>query len=51
MEHRDLLGYTTEELRRFAQEGLDSGPSKHSSMDDIKTEGRRRFEGAQPREA
>jgi len=27
-DRRDLLGYTVEELRRLAQEGIDSGPAQ-----------------------
>jgi antitoxin ParD1/3/4 len=45
-ERRDLLGYTVEELRDLVRDGLESGPSKHASMDEIKTEARRRFEGS-----
>lgn len=43
-ERRELLGYTVEELRALVQEGIDSGPSRRGSMDDIKAEARRRFE-------
>jgi len=42
-ERRDLLGYTVVELRDLVQEGLESGPSGRSSMDQIKAEARRRF--------
>lgn len=42
-ERRDLLGYTVEELRILVQEGLESGPSEHASMEDIKAEARRRL--------
>ncbi len=42
-ERRDLVGYTVNELRELAQEGIESGPSRHASMDDIKAEARRRF--------
>jgi len=42
-ERRDLLGYTVEELRDLVQEGLESGPSGRSSMDQIQAEARRRF--------
>ncbi len=45
-ERRDLLGYTVEELRRLAAEGIASGPSGRSSMEDVKVEARRRFEAA-----
>ncbi|WP_414127932.1 hypothetical protein [Rhizobium jaguaris] len=45
-EHRDLLGYTTEELRDLVNEGLASGPSAHASMADVKAEARRRLEAA-----
>jgi antitoxin ParD1/3/4 len=43
-ERRDLLGYTVEELRVLVQDGLDSGPSSRSSMEEIKAEARRRFD-------
>ncbi len=43
-ERRDLLGYTVEELRGLVREGLESGPSKYASMDEVKAEARRRFE-------
>lgn len=42
-ERRDLLGYTVEELRELVQEGIDSGPGRFASMDEIKAEARRRF--------
>jgi antitoxin ParD1/3/4 len=45
-ERRDLLGYTVEELRSLAQEGLESGPSKYKSINDVKAEARRRLEGS-----
>jgi antitoxin ParD1/3/4 len=45
-ERRDLFGYTVEELRRLVQEGLDSGPGRFASMDEIKAEARRRAERA-----
>jgi antitoxin ParD1/3/4 len=45
-ERRDLFGYTVEELRRLIQEGLDSGPGRFASMDEIKAEARRRAERA-----
>lgn len=43
-ERRQNHGYTLAELRRLVQEGLDSGPSRFRSMDEIKAEARRRFE-------
>ncbi|MBB5574516.1 type II toxin-antitoxin system ParD family antitoxin [Rhizobium paranaense] len=43
-ERRDLLGYTTEELRDLVNEGLASGPSAHESMADVKAEARRRLQ-------
>jgi antitoxin ParD1/3/4 len=43
-ERRDNFGYTVAELRRLVQEGIDSGPGVHGSMDEIKAEARRRFE-------
>lgn len=42
-ERRDNHGYTIAELRRLIQEGIDSGPGRFASMDEIKTEARRRF--------
>jgi antitoxin ParD1/3/4 len=47
-ERRDLLGYTAEELRALVEDGLQSGPSSRSSMDEVKAEARRRFEAAPP---
>jgi antitoxin ParD1/3/4 len=43
-ERRDLLGYTAEELREMAQDGIDSGPSRRATMADLKAEARRRFD-------
>jgi len=43
-ERRDLYGYSLEELRALIQEGIDSGPGKYGSMEEIKAEARRRFE-------
>jgi antitoxin ParD1/3/4 len=45
-ERRDLLGYTVEELRTAVQEGLSSGFSEHTGMNEIKAEARRRLESA-----
>lgn len=45
-ERRDLLGYTVEELRGLVQEGIDSGPSRHTAMADVKAEARLRFGAA-----
>jgi antitoxin ParD1/3/4 len=45
-ERRENHGYTLAELRRLVQEGIDSGPGRFESMDDIKAEARRRFERA-----
>ncbi|MBZ9982910.1 MULTISPECIES: type II toxin-antitoxin system ParD family antitoxin [unclassified Mesorhizobium] len=42
-DRRDLFGYTVEELRRLVQEGIDSGPGRFESMDEIKAEARRRL--------
>ena len=42
-ERRDNHGYTIAELRRLIQEGIDSGPGKFSSIDQIKEEARKRF--------
>ena len=35
---------TIKELRRMVREGLDSGPGRYASMDDIKAEAQRRLE-------
>jgi antitoxin ParD1/3/4 len=43
-ERRELLGYTVEELRDLAREGVASGPSPHATMDGVKAEARRRHE-------
>lgn len=42
-ERRDNFGYTIEELRELVQEGIDSGPGRYDTMDDLKAEARRRF--------
>jgi len=42
-ERRDLLGYTVDELRRMAEMGLASGPSRLNTMTDVKAEARRRL--------
>ncbi len=42
-ERRDNFGYTIEELRALVQEGVDSGPGRFTSMDEIKAEARSRF--------
>jgi antitoxin ParD1/3/4 len=34
-ERRDLFGYSAEELRRLIQEGIDSGPGRFVTMDEI----------------
>ena len=43
IERRDLLGYSVEELRELVLEGESSGPSSLSTMADVKSEARRRF--------
>jgi len=45
-ERRDLFGYSVEELRRLVQEGIDSGPGRYESMDEIIAEAHRRAERA-----
>jgi len=46
-ERRELLGYTAEELRGLVREGIDSGPSRHATMADVRAEAlRRRCEAA-----
>ncbi|MBZ9732569.1 type II toxin-antitoxin system ParD family antitoxin [Mesorhizobium sp. CA18] len=42
-ERRDLFGYSVEELRKLVQEGIDSGPGRFESMEEIKAEARKRF--------
>ena len=49
-ERRDLLGYTTEELRELVMEGSDSRQSSRLTMADVKAEARRRFEASQRRD-
>jgi len=46
-ERRDLLGYTVDELRDMVQDGVDSGPSHHATLADVKAEARRRFDATQ----
>lgn len=46
-ERRDLLGYTVDELRGLAREGLDSGPSPHAGFAEVKAEARRRLAAGQ----
>ncbi len=43
-ERRENHGYTIAELRRLIQEGIDSGPGRFSSIEEIKAEARRRLE-------
>lgn len=45
-ERRDLLDYTVEELRELVREGIDSGPSPHATMAEVKAEACRRSEPA-----
>jgi antitoxin ParD1/3/4 len=45
-ERRDLLGYTVDELKTLVQEGLESGPSRRSSMTEIKAEAQRRLKAS-----
>jgi antitoxin ParD1/3/4 len=40
----DVIG--VEELRRLVQEGIESGPGRFESFEDIRAEARRRFHGA-----
>ncbi|MGE3831086.1 MAG: type II toxin-antitoxin system ParD family antitoxin [Parvibaculaceae bacterium] len=42
-ERRNLLGYTVEELRVLVQEGIDSGPGRFSSMEELREEAKRRL--------
>jgi antitoxin ParD1/3/4 len=43
-ERRDNHGYTIAELRRLVQEGIDSGPGRFTSIEEIKAEARKRLE-------
>ncbi len=40
-EKRDNFGFTLAELRTLVTAGVDSGPGKYASMDEIKAEARR----------
>lgn len=42
-ERRELLGFTVEELRQSAEEGIASGPGSLATMADVKAEARRRM--------
>lgn len=42
-ERRDLYGYSLEELRGLIRKGIDSGPGRFGSMEEIKAEARRRY--------
>lgn len=42
-ERRDFLGYTVEDLRTRAREGLESGTSSLATMAEVKAEARRRL--------
>jgi antitoxin ParD1/3/4 len=48
-ERRDNLGHTTAELRALIQEGIDSGPGRFASIEEIKAEARRRMGAADSR--
>ena len=41
-DRRSFLGYTPQELRELAVEGLESGPSRFASVEDLLAEARRR---------
>lgn len=43
-ERRENFGYSLAEIRALVNEGIESGPGKFASIDDIKAEARRRFE-------
>ena len=43
-----LFGYSTGELKKLVQEGLESGASSHFSMNEIKAEARRRLKASLP---
>ena len=42
-EKRDNFGFTLAELQTLVAAGVDSGPGKYASMDEIKAEARRRL--------
>jgi antitoxin ParD1/3/4 len=43
-DERELFGYTIEELRALAQQGIDSGPGQFADMASIKAEALSRLE-------
>ncbi|WP_029005311.1 type II toxin-antitoxin system ParD family antitoxin [Azorhizobium doebereinerae] len=43
-ERRDLLGFTVDDLRALAREGIDRGPSPRPGMAEVKAEARRRLD-------
>jgi antitoxin ParD1/3/4 len=43
---RQFEAISEEELRRLVQEGIDSGPGRYETFEDIRAEARRRFHGA-----
>jgi len=49
-ERRDLLGYTIEDLRVLVQQGIDSGPSSLTTMEDVKLAARRRLKSTSERD-
>lgn len=42
-ERRENFGYSLEEIRTLVREGIESGPGKFNSIDEIKAEARRRL--------
>jgi antitoxin ParD1/3/4 len=47
-EKQEHKAVALKELRRLVRQGLDSGPGRFASMDEIKAEARRRFAGRKP---
>ena len=42
-ERRGAAAYTTEELRALVEDGLASGPTRFTSLEEVKAEARRRW--------
>jgi antitoxin ParD1/3/4 len=49
-EKQDNFGYTLAELRALVNAGIESGPGKHASIEDIKAEARSRLNARQTSE-
>lgn len=46
-ERRENFGYTLQELRTLVNTGIESGPGRFASIEDIKAEARRRLDAGQ----